>query len=99
MSTKSSTKYSVLEVDAAPFRLDVERSDLLSVMAVEAVAVAVAVAVAAEAVEDDDVFAGDSGTASARLDVGSGRIVRCTIVHGRIGAVVAAAALRFEWTG
>jgi hypothetical protein len=93
MSTKSSTKYSVLEVGAALFRLDVERSDLLSVMDVEAVAAAAA------ADEDDDVFADDSGTASARLDAGSGRIVRCTIVHGRISAVVAAAALLFEWTG
>lgn len=97
MSTKSSTKYSVLEVDAAPIRLDVEQSDLLSVMDVKAVAV---VAAAAAAAEDDDVFAGDSGTVSARLDAGSGRIVRCRIVHGsKIGAVMAEAALLFEWTG
>lgn len=70
MSTKSSTKYSVVEVDAAPFRLDDERLDLA----------AGAAAVAAAADEDDDATA-DGGTASACLDAGSGRIVRCTIMH------------------
>ena len=70
MSTKSSTKYSVVEVDVAPFRLDDERLGL-----------AAGVAAAAAAVNEDDDVAVNGGTASARLDAGSGRIVRCTIVH------------------
>jgi hypothetical protein len=67
MSTKSSTKYSVVEVDAAPFRLEDKRSDL-----------AAGAAAAAAAADDDDAV---GCTASTRLDAGSGRIVRCTIVH------------------
>lgn len=58
----------------ASFRLDDERSDLLSVMCVEAL-------MEAAVDEDDALCAVDGSTASARLDAGSGRIVRCTIVH------------------